>query len=77
MDIHNYEGFCENFTYRMSVIKERMTPDQGTHESLIVILSFIVFLSLKRALKWRFNCLMIVRIPLEARHLNNFENSFK
>ena len=33
--------------------------------------------ALRRSLKKRYNHLEIVRIPLEARHLNSFEDSFK
>ena len=42
MDIQYYEGFCENFTYRMSINKERMTTAQGENDhsnSLIYCIS--------------------------------------
>ena len=61
----------------MSINRERMTTTQGAHASFVGILSFLLFLSWWRALKKRFNYLEIVWIPLEARHLNSFKNSFK
>ena len=28
---HNFEGFCESFTYLMCIIKRRMTTFKGSH----------------------------------------------
>ena len=61
----------------MSINRGRMTISKGAHISLMGILSFLLFLSWLRALKRRSNHLETVSIPLEARHLNNFKNSFK
>ena len=54
-----------------------MTTTQGAHASLVGILSFLLFLSWWRVLKRRSNHPETVWIPLEARHLNSFKNSFK
>ena len=74
---HNYEGFYEKTLYQMSINKGRTTTIEGAHASLVEILSFLLFLSWLRALKRRSNHLETVWIPLEARHLNSFKNSFK
>ena len=74
---HNYEGFYEKTSYQMSINRERTTITQGGHASLVRILSILLFLSWWRALKRRSNHLETVWIPLEARHLNSFKNSFK
>ena len=42
---NNYEDFYEKSTHQMSINKERMTTTQGAHESLVGILSFLLFLS--------------------------------
>ena len=49
----------------------------SAHASVVRILSFLLFLSWRRALKRRSNHLDVVWIPLEARHLNRFKNTFK
>ena len=74
---HNYEGFYEKTSYQMSINKGRTTTTQGAHASLVGILSILLFLSWCRALKRRSNHPETMWIPLEARHLNRFKNSFK
>ena len=74
---HNYEGFYEKTSFQMSITRGRTTTTQGAHASLVGILSFLLFLSWWRALKRRSNHPETVWIPLEARHLNSFKNSFK
>ena len=74
---HNYEGFYENTLYQMSINREMTTTTEGTHASLVGILSILLFLSWWRALKRRSNHPETVWILLEARHLNSFKNSFK
>ena len=61
----------------MSINRGRTTTTEGAHASLVRILSILLFLSWWRALKRRFNHPETVWIPLEARHLNRFKNSFK
>ena len=61
----------------MSIDRGRTTTTEGAHASLVGILSFLLFLSWWRALKRRSNHPETVWIPLEARHLNSFKNSFK
>ena len=61
----------------MSINRGRMTTTEGAHASLVGILSLLLFLSWWRALKRRSNHPETVWIPLEARHLNSFKNSFK
>ena len=75
--IHNYEGFNEKTSYQMSINRERTTITQGTHASLVGILSFLRFLSSLRALKRRYHHPETLWILLEAKHLNSFKNSFK
>ena len=72
---HNYEGFYEKSTYQMSINMGRTITTQGAHASRVEILPFILFLSCR--LKSRSNHPETVWIPLEARYLNNFKNSFK
>ena len=74
---HNYEGFYEKTSFQMSINKGRTTTTEGAHATLVGILSFLLFLSWWRALKRRSNHPETVWIPLEARHLNSFKNSFK
>ena len=74
---HNYEGIFKETSYQMSINRGRTTTTEGAHESLVGILSFLLFLSWWRALKRRSNHPKTVWIPLEARHLNSFKNSFK
>ena len=74
---HNYESFYEKTSYQMSINRGRMTKTQGAHASLVGILSFLLFLSWWRALKRISNHPETMWIPLEARHLNSFKNSFK
>ena len=73
---HNSKGFSEKNSNQMSINRGRMTTPQGSHASLVGILSFLLFLSWRRALKRRSNHPETVRISLEARHLNSFNNSF-
>ena len=61
----------------MSINRGRTTTTEGAHASLVGILSFLLFLSWWRGLKRRSNHPETVWIPLEARHLNSFKNSFK
>ena len=70
---HNYEGFYEKTSFQMSINRGRMTTTGGAHESLVGILSILLFLSWLRALKRRSNHPETVWIPLEARHLNSFK----
>ena len=74
---HNYEGFYEKTSYQMSINRGRTTTTDGAHASLVGILSILLFLSCLRALNRRSNHPETVWIPLEARHLNSFKNSFK
>ena len=69
--------FNEKTSFQMSINRGRMTTTEGAHASLVVILFMLLFLSWQRALKRRSNHLETVWIPLEARHLNSFKNSFK
>ena len=32
---HNFEGFCRNFTYPVSLNEERMTPSKRAHVNLV------------------------------------------
>ena len=42
---HNYEGlFYKKFTYQMSISGTRMSTTQGSHESLMKIICFILFI---------------------------------
>ena len=72
-----YEGFYEKSTFQIFINRERTNTTQGALASLVGILFFLLFLSWSRALKGRSNHTKIVRIPLQARHLNSFKNSFK
>ena len=45
---HNYEGFCENFTYLMSINKKIMTTTQGALISIIKTLTSSPSLLVKR-----------------------------
>ena len=74
---HNYDGFYGKTSYQMSINRGRMTTTKGAHASLVEILSILLFLFRGRALKRRSNHLETVWIPLEAKHLNSFKNSFK
>ena len=74
---HNYEGFYEKTSDQMSINRGRTTTTKCAHESLVGILSILLFLSWWRPLKRRSNHPETVWIPLEARHLNSFKNSFK
>ena len=42
---HHYEGFYEKFICQISLNRERRNGTQGSHESLIRIFSFLLFLS--------------------------------
>ena len=42
---HDYKGFCPNFTYQMSINRQRITITQGGHASLVGN-SFLFSLSL-------------------------------
>ena len=48
---HYYESFYEKSTYQISINRGRTTTTQGAHESLVRILSFLLFFSWERALK--------------------------
>ena len=74
---HNYEGFYEKTLYQISINRWRTTTTEGTHASLVGILSILLHLSWWRALKRRSNHPETVGIPLEARHLNSFKKSLK
>ena len=74
---HNYENVYDKFTYQMSINRGRTTTTPGAYTNIVGILSFLFFLSWRRALKMRSNHLKTVWIPLEAKHLNSFKNSFK
>ena len=74
---HNYGCFYEKTSFQMSINRGRTTTTEGVHASLVGILSFLLFLSWLRGLKRRSNHPETVWIPLEARHLNSFKNSFK
>ena len=41
---YNYEGVYTKTSYQISINRERTTTTQGTHASLVRILSFILFL---------------------------------
>ena len=58
-------------SYRLSINRGRMTTTQGTHASIMRVLSFLLFLSWWRALKRRLNHPETVWISLEARHSNS------
>ena len=72
---HNYEDFYEKSTYEMSINRGKMITIQVALTSLVRILSILLFVSWRRALKRRSNHPENIWIPLEARHLNNFNNS--
>ena len=55
----------------------QMTTTQSAYTSLVRILYFLLFLSWWRALNMRSNHVETIWIPLEARQLNSFKNSFK
>ena len=74
---YNYEGFYEKTSYQMSINRVRTTTTRGAYASLVGILSFLLFLSWWRGFKRRSNHPETVWIPLDARHLNSFKNSFK
>ena len=69
--------FIKKMSYQMSINRGRTITTQGAHASLLGILLFLLFLSLWRDLKRRSNHPKTMWIPLEARHLNGFKNSFK
>ena len=74
---HNYEGLYEKTSYQMFINRGRTTTTEGAPASLVGILSILLFLSWCKALKRKTNHPETVWIPLEARHLNSFKNSFK
>ena len=74
--IHNNECFYEKSTYQMSLNKGRTTTTKGTHTSLVGIISFLLFLSWRRAFNRTSNHLKIVWILLEDRHLQNLVSMF-
>ena len=45
---HNYEGFYEKTSFQMSINMGRTTTTPGTHASLVGILSFLLFLLVKK-----------------------------
>ena len=45
---HHYKGFYEKFTYQISINREIRNRTQGSHESLIRIFSFLLFLLVMR-----------------------------
>ena len=61
---HNYGDFLEKFTFLMNISKGRMGIPKSAYENFVRILSFLFCL---RALKTKFNYLIIVWIPLEVR----------
>ena len=74
---HTYEGFYEKSTYQMSINMGRMTKTQGAHTSLVGILFFSSLSLSVKSFEEEIQPLKTVWIPLEARNLNSFKNSFK
>ena len=40
---HNYGGFYKKYTFLMSINRGRTTKTEGTHASLVRVLSFLIF----------------------------------
>ena len=77
--IHNFEGFGEKVhipnVYKLGIRNNRHLRVPMQTLSFLETLLFILFLSWRRALMRRFNCILIVWILLEVEILKNYKNS--